>query len=195
VDQNEMSEFIAGKIEESAQLKLSLDQEQIGILAQISQKMIDAYKDKKKVLIFGNGGSAADAQHIAAELVSKFYFDRDGLPAIALNTNVSILTAIGNDYGYERVFARQVEAMANAGDIVIGISTSGNSPNVLAALGSAKALGAYTVGLAGPVGSKICDLANITFNVPSTDTPRIQEVHITAGHIICEIVEKEMFPR
>lgn len=162
VDQNEMSEFIAGKIKESARLKLALDQEQIGIIAQISQKMIDAYKNKKKVLIFGNGGSAADAQHIAAELVSKFYLDREGLPAIALNTNVSILTAIGNDYGYERVFARQVEAMAVEGDIVIGISTSGNSPNVLVALESAKAIGAYTVGIAGPKGSKICGIEEIS---------------------------------
>ncbi len=191
----EMNQFITGKIKESANLKLSLGEEQIGIITLISQKIIECYKQKKKVLIFGNGGSAADAQHIAAELVSKFYFDRDGLAAMALNTNVSILTAIGNDYGYDRVFARQVEAMAVAGDIVIGISTSGNSPNVLAALESAKALGAFTVGIAGPKGSKICDLADVTFNVPSSDTPRIQEVHITAGHIICEIVEKEMFPQ
>lgn len=188
-----MKHFISGKMEESAKLKLNLGDDQIAVIATISEMIIDAYKQKKKVLIFGNGGSAADAQHIAGELVSKFYFDRDGLPAISLTTNTSIMTAIANDYSYERVFARQVEALAAEGDIVIGISTSGNSPNVLAALGSAKKIGAKTVGIAGPPGSKICDLADITLNVPSKDTPRIQEVHITAGHIICEIVEKEMF--
>lgn len=187
--------MIAKKMEDSAKLKLSLDKEQITIIGKIAKRIIKAYKEKKKVLIFGNGGSAADAQHIAAELVSKFYKERKGLPAIALNTNVSILTAIGNDYGYDRVFARQVEAMGAEGDVVIGISTSGNSPNILAALETAKGIGAFTVGLAGLKGSKIGGMADITFNVPSKDTPRIQEVHITAGHIICEIVESEMFSK
>jgi len=195
MNDKELDSMITKKMEDSANLKLSLDKEQIRIIGKIALRIIKAYRDKKKVLIFGNGGSAADAQHIAAELVSKFYMERPGLPAIALNTNVSILTAVGNDYGYERVFARQVEALASEGDVVIGISTSGNSPNVLAALEAAKGIGAYTVGLAGLKGSKIGSVADLTFNVPSKDTPRIQEVHITAGHIICEVVEKEMFSK
>ena len=195
MNDKDMHSMIARKMEDSAKLKLSLDAIQITIIGKIAKRIIKAYGEKKKVLIFGNGGSAADAQHIAAELVSKFYLERKGLPAIALNTNVSIITAIGNDYGYDRVFARQVEALAAEGDVVIGISTSGNSPNVLAALETAKGMGAFTVGLAGLKGSKIGAVADLTFNVPSKDTPRIQEVHITAGHIICEIVESEIFSK
>ncbi len=153
---------------------------------------LDAYKNGNKVLIAGNGGSAADAQHIAAEFVSRFEFDRPGLPALALTTDTSILTAIGNDYGFERLFSRQIEANGVPGDIFIGISTSGNSPNILSALKSAKANGMITIGLAG-VGGKIQNECDICISVPSSHTPRIQESHILIGHIICAYVEEELF--
>lgn len=154
---------------------------------------IDAYKKGKKTLLAGNGGSAADAQHIAGELVSRFNFDRPGLPSIALTTDSSILTAIGNDYGYERLFARQIEALAAEGDVFIGISTSGNSPNILEALIACKEKGVYTIGLTGESGGKMNELCDICIKVPSSHTPRIQEAHITIGHIICSLVEDNIF--
>lgn len=154
---------------------------------------IDAYKKGKKTLLAGNGGSAADAQHIAGELVSRFNFDRPGLPSVALTTDSSILTAIGNDYGYERLFARQIEALAAEGDVFIGISTSGNSPNILEALIACKEKGVYTIGLTGESGGKMNELCDICIKVPSSHTPRIQEAHITIGHIICSLVEDNIF--
>lgn len=154
---------------------------------------IDAYKKGKKTLLAGNGGSAADAQHIAGELVSRFNFDRPGLPSVALTTDSSILTAIGNDYGYERLFARQIEALAVKGDVFIGISTSGNSPNILKALIACKEKGVYTIGLTGESGGKMNELCDICIKVPSSHTPRIQEAHITIGHIICSLVEDNIF--
>lgn len=153
---------------------------------------LDAYKQGNRVLIAGNGGSAADAQHIAAEFVSRFEFDRPGLPAMALTTDTSILTAIGNDYGFERLFSRQVEANGVTGDIFIGISTSGNSPNILAAFKTAKEKGLVTIGLGGK-GGKIQQACDICISVPSDHTPRIQESHILIGHIICAYVEAEYF--
>ena len=163
------------------------------IIANISEKIINAYKNKKKVVLFGNGGSAADAQHIAAEFVGKFYKDRASLPSLAFHTNTSILTATANDFGYEFVFERQVSSFVEEGDVAIGISTSGNSPNVIKGLIKAKEKGAITVGFTGETQSKIEEIADICLKIPSSDTPRIQEGHITVGHIICYLVEKELF--
>ena len=152
-----------------------------------------ALKKGKKIVLFGNGGSAADAQHIAGELAGRFKLERQGLPAIALTTNTSVLTAIANDYGYDMVFSRQVEGIVEQGDVVIGISTSGKSPNVIEGIKAAKKREAYTVGLTGAKGERIEELADICIKVPSTDTPHIQEAHITVGHIICQLVEEDFF--
>lgn len=146
-----------------------------------------------KVLIFGNGGSAADSQHIAAELVGRFSKERRALPAIALTVNTSNLTAISNDYSYEDVFARQVEALGRPGDVAVGISTSGNSPNVVKALERAKAIGLSTEAWTGQRGGKCAQMAGIAFKAPSNDTPRIQELHITVGHVVCDLVEQALF--
>jgi len=163
------------------------------IINEIAELIIDAYKNHKKILLFGNGGSAADAQHIAAEFSGKFFLDRKPLPAMALHTNTSSLTAIGNDFGYEDVFRRQVEAFLIPGDVVIGISTSGNSPNVVEAMKFAKKNGGRTVAFVGEKNCKLDEIAEFSLKIPSTVTPRIQEGHITAGHIICYLVEKKLF--
>ena len=154
---------------------------------------IDAYNLGRKVLIAGNGGSAADAQHFAGELVSRFYFDRPALAAIALTTDSSILTAIGNDYGYLDVFSRQVEALGCAGDVFIAISTSGNSANILKAVQSAKAKGLVVVGLTGRGGEKLKELCDICICAPSDSTPRIQECHLVIEHTICACIEETLF--
>lgn len=179
------------QVKDSIKLKKHLQQEARNLMA-IANLLVRAFKRGGKVLLFGNGGSAADAQHIACELAGKFYLDREPLPAIALTTNTSALTAIGNDYGYEEVFVRQVKSLVEKGDVVIGISTSGNSPNVLRGIEEAKRLGAITVGFTGR-GGKLKKLADYVLSIPSSDTPRIQEVHITAGHIICYLVEQALF--
>jgi D-sedoheptulose 7-phosphate isomerase len=145
------------------------------------------------LLIAGNGGSAADAQHIAAEFVSRFNFDRPGLPALALTTDTSILTAVGNDYGYEQLFRRQIEANGIGGDVFLGISTSGNSPNILQALEAARLKGMTTFGLTGDTGGKMRELCDFCLCVPSSDTPRIQEAHILIGHTLCAMVELALF--
>lgn len=155
--------------------------------------LIDRYEAGNKLLVAGNGGSAADAQHIAAEFVSRFNFDRPGLPALALTTDTSILTAIGNDYGYDQLFRRQVEANGQAGDVFLGISTSGNSPNILMALEAARLKGITTIGLTGADGGKMRDLCDHCLCVPSGDTPRIQEAHIVIGHTLCAMVELALF--
>jgi D-sedoheptulose 7-phosphate isomerase len=147
-----------------------------------------------KVLLFGNGGSAADAQHLAAEFVSRFAFDRPGLAAFALTTDTSVLTAIGNDYGYERLFARQVEAVAQAGDLFLGFSTSGRSANVLNAFRACRERGVTTVGFTGEAGGEMAPLCDFLLRIPSLQTSKIQEGHITLGHILCALVEREMFP-
>ena len=151
---------------------------------------VDALKNGKKILIFGNGGSAADAQHIAAELVGRYKTERKGLPAIALTTDTSALTSIGNDYGYDHVFDRQVEALANKGDMVIGISTGGSSNNVINALTLAKETGCKTIGFSGRDGGEMNDLCDVNLVVPSEDTPRIQEMHIFIGHTICHLIDQ-----
>lgn len=166
---------------------------QSALLAQVAEKLIEAYEAGKKILVFGNGGSAADAQHIAAELVGKYYMDRRPLPAEALTVNTSSLTAIGNDYAFERIFARQVEALGNPGDVAIGISTSGNSPNVIEAIRAAKKKGMITIGLTGAEGGRLRNEVDYCICVPSKDTPRIQEAHILIGHIWCELIEQALF--
>ena len=146
-----------------------------------------------KILLAGNGGSAADAQHIAGEFVSRFAFDRPGLAAIALTTDTSILTAVGNDYGYEKLFSRQIQALGNKGDVFIGYSTSGKSPNILKAFTEARAKGLVCVGLTGNRGGPMRDLCDHLFEVPSADTPKIQEGHLVLGHILCGLVEEAIF--
>jgi D-sedoheptulose 7-phosphate isomerase len=163
------------------------------LLAQVAEQLIEAYKAGKKMLVFGNGGSAADAQHIAAELLGKYYLHRQALPAAALTVNTSSLTAIANDYAFEQVFSRQIEALGNSGDVAVGISTSGNSPNVVEGLCAAKRRGMTTVGLTGEDGGRLKAVADYCICVPSRDTPRIQEAHILIGHILCEFVEQALF--
>ena len=156
---------------------------------------VESLRAGGKVMFAGNGGSAADAQHWAGELVSRFYYDRPGLAAIALTTDSSILTAIGNDYGYDYTFARQVEALGRTGDVLVAISTSGNSPNIIRAAEAARARGVAVVGFTGEGGGKLAPLCDICFRVPSTETPRIQEGHEFIGHLLCALVEAEMHPR
>lgn len=190
-----MKNYITKQLSDSIEVKKQIleNSELLAQIEQVAVKTIEAYKNNKKTLIAGNGGSAADAQHIAGEFVSRFYFDRPGLASIALTTDTSILTAIGNDYGYERVFARQVEANGANGDVFIGISTSGNSKNIVEAIKAAKERGIFTVGFTGAKGGIMKEMCDICICVPSNETPRIQESHIVIGHIICAIVEKEMF--
>ncbi len=154
---------------------------------------INAYRDKRKLLIAGNGGSAADAQHFAGELVSRFHFDRPALAAIALTTDTSVLTAIGNDYGYEDIFSRQIQALGVAGDVFIAISTSGNSPNILKALTQARQQGLATIGFTGQSGGKMKTLCDVCICVPSDSTPRIQECHLVLEHTLCACIESELF--
>ena len=166
------------------------------ILAKIekaAQIMTDAYKNGHSALLAGNGGSAADAQHLAGELVNKFYFDRPGIPAHSLSTDTSVMTAIGNDIGYDYLFSRQIEAQGSKGDVFIGISTSGNSKNILEALKACREKGITSIGLTGNKPCQMDDLADLCIKVPSDCTPRIQESHILIGHIICAIVEENLF--
>ena len=183
--------IVSDRIQKSILVKRRLKDETKTIVA-VADEIVRAFRRGNKILLFGNGGSAADAQHIAAEFTGKYLRDRDPLPAIALTTNTSSLTAIANDYGYEHIFVRQLKALVAEGDIVIGISTSGNSPNVLLAMEEAKRCGAITVVLTGQ-GGKLKELADFVLAVPSKETPLIQEAHIMIGHIICQLVEEEMF--
>ena len=173
--------------------KVLADETLVGLIAEVAQKCVEVYRNDKKTLLAGNGGSAADAQHIAAELVGRYGFDRPSISSIALTTDTSNLTAIGNDYGYDKVFSRQLEGVGSEGDLFIGISTSGNSQNIINAFESAKAKGIITVALVGRDGGKMGAMADYALIVPSNDTPRIQESHILIGHILCDIIEKELF--
>lgn len=184
---------IKKQIEDSSSLKEKLITKHIDIINDIANKIIEAYKNNKKVIWFGNGGSAADAQHLACELISKFTIERKAIPSIALTTNTSILTAIPNDYSYEKVFERQIEAFAENGDVLVGITTSGTSLNVIKALELGNKKGTINVAFTGKYVDKIKDHVEYLVNVPSSDTPRIQETHIMIGHIICDLVEKELF--
>ncbi len=181
---------IAAEFAESIQIKQHVLAEQLSALNRILQVLLKALGAGNKVLLFGNGGSAADAQHIAAELVSKFRRNRGALPAIGLTTDTSILTSIGNDFGFENAFSRQIEALGQIGDVAIGLSTSGNSPNVLKGLHMASEMGLTTIGFTGQDGGKLKDMVDICFHAPSQSTARIQEVHITAAHALCELIEQ-----
>lgn len=158
-----------------------------------AELIVKTYKQGGRVFFCGNGGSAADAQHLAAELSGRFYFDRPPLAAEALHVNTSYITAVANDYAYDVIFSREVEAFCKEGDVLIGISTSGNSANVLKAFETAKEKGVLTIAMTGESGGKMASISDILINIPSNDTPRIQESHITIGHIICQIVEEELF--
>lgn len=184
------TEYLQGSI--AVKSRLLGDADRMASISLVADRLINIYQNGGKLLIAGNGGSAADAQHIAAEFVSRFFFDRPGLPAIALTTDTSMLTAIGNDYGFENVFSRQVEAQGNSNDMFIGISTSGNSKNVIKAVEAAKFKGIYTVSLCGQ-GGILSDLSDVALRVPSESTPYIQECHIAIGHIICAVVEESLF--
>lgn len=188
-------ETIKRSIEDSLDVKRKILQSNVLILviSQVAAEVISAYKKGGKVLLCGNGGSAADAQHIAAELSGKFYFDRPPLFAEALHTNISYITAISNDYSFEEVYSRLVRGEGQVGDVLIGMSTSGNSKNVIKAIEAANKIGMITVGMTGASGGEMKNLCRYLINVPSADTPRIQESHILIGHIICEIVERELF--
>ena len=169
------------------------DAQLIARIEAVSAACIAALKTGNKLLFMGNGGSAADCQHLAGEMVSRFAFDRPGLPAFALTTDSSVLTAIGNDYGYERLFSRQVEAVGKAGDVLFGFSTSGKSPNILLAFEKARALGLITVGMTGNRGERITKIVDHSIEIPSPSTPKIQEGHIVSGHIICGLIEEALF--
>jgi D-sedoheptulose 7-phosphate isomerase len=191
-----MQERIQQLIQASIDVKAKAlqDPQLIAAVGSVVQAIVAALREDKKILFCGNGGSAADAQHIAAELSGRFYHDRDPLFAEALHVNTSYLTAVANDYSYDQVYSRLVKAKGRPGDVLVGISTSGNSGNVVEALKMAKVQGMVTVSMTGSTGGKMKDLSDYLLNVPSTDTPRIQEVHILLGHIICELVENELFP-
>ena len=190
-----MKNYIQKQIADSAATKQAILENEalIDVIAKVAQACVEVYRNGKKTLLAGNGGSAADAQHIAAELVGRYGFDRPSIPSLALTTDSSNLTAIGNDYGYDKVFSRQLEGMAQEGDLFIGISTSGNSQNVINAFESAAARGVTTVAMVGRDGGKMAQMADYAIIVPSNATPRIQESHILIGHILCDIIEKELF--
>jgi len=190
-----MERYIRAQIADSAATKQAIleNQELINTIMNVAKACVEVYRHGKKTLLAGNGGSAADAQHIAAELVGRYGFDRPSIPSLALTTDTSNLTAIGNDYGYDKVFSRQLEGMAQEGDLFIGISTSGNSQNIINAFESAKDRGVTTVALVGRDGGKMAAMADYAIIVPSNATPRIQESHILIGHILCDIIEKELF--
>ncbi len=195
IDTGDLERRVRNSIQASIAVKelLLRNTEVVSVVAKISERLLDTFEQGNKVLLFGNGGSAADAQHIAAEFVGRFAFDRPALPALALSVNTSCVTAIGNDYGFDLVFSRQIEALARRGDVAIGISTSGNSSNVLNALSVAGKLGLCTLALTGCTGGKIKNAVDYCICAPSNETPRIQECHILIGHIIAELVEEALF--
>jgi len=187
--------FIINQIQESIEVKFRLlhDKALIELIDTVAQKCTDVYHNGCKTLLAGNGGSAGDAQHIAGEFVSRFNFNRPGIPSLALTTDTSILTAISNDYGFDQLFARQIEAHGQKGDMFFAISTSGNSKNIIEALKVAKGKNIITVGLTGQTGGEMAKFCDFCIKVPSSETPRIQESHIMIGHIICSIVENNLF--
>lgn len=189
--------FIKSKITSSIELKQLVlkDEVLLSSLHKIAEEMVTCFKNGGKVLFCGNGGSAADAQHLSAELSGRFYTDRDPLYSEALHTNTSYLTAVSNDYSFDVIYSRLVKAQGKKGDILVGISTSGNSKNIILALEEANRLGMITVGMTGASGGKVKDSCNYLLNVPSNDTPRIQEVHILLGHILCEMIELNLFKK
>lgn len=190
-----MKKVIRQELERSVEVlnDMAGDEALLETMEAVAQLFLEALRAGRKILFAGNGGSAADAQHLAAELVGRMSFDRPGLPAFALSTDTSVLTAIGNDYGYEQLFARQVQAVGARGDVLVAISTSGRSPNILRALAQARAGGLRTVGLTGASGGEMAKLCDHCLCVPSAETPKIQQGHIVIGHVICGLVEAAMF--
>ncbi len=190
-----MEDYILKIFRESIQLKESFVSENLVRIVNVVEAITAALKAGNKILLFGNGGSAADAQHLAAEFVNRFIIERPPLPAIALSTDSSVLTSIGNDYSFSEVFSKQIRAIGQTGDVAWGISTSGMSPNVVKALDTAKKMGLVTVGFTGKDGGDVARIADFNLNVSSNSTPRIQEVHITVGHVICEMVDFKLFQK
>lgn len=192
-----MQKFIQSKLQDSIQLKTNLlsNTAILDAVTALSNEIIDCYKNSGKVLWCGNGGSAADAQHLAAELSGRFYYDRPPLFSEALHVNTSYTTAVANDYSYDVIYSRLVKAMCRKGDVLIGLSTSGNSKNVIEALKEANSMGVVTAAFTGETGGAMKDQCKYLINIPSKDTPRIQECHMLLGHTICEIVEMNLFPR
>jgi len=192
-----MIQLLKSRLQASIDLKTSLlsNDAILNTVQHIIQDMVSCYRNDGKVLWAGNGGSAADAQHLAAELSGRFYYDRPPLFSEALHVNTSYITAVANDYSYDVIFSRLVKAMGRKGDVLIGLSTSGNSVNVMKALEVANEIGMVTVAFTGETGGKMKDLAKYLVNIPSKDTPRIQECHMILGHTICELVETELFPK
>jgi D-sedoheptulose 7-phosphate isomerase len=188
-----MRDTIIRTFEESGRVKAAFAREHADAIVAVVKLIAHAFREGRKVILFGNGGSATDASHIAAEFVNRFLMDRPPLPAIALNTDPAVMTSISNDFGYDQTFVKQLAALGQEGDVVIGISTSGNSPNVLKALELARTKGMRTVVLTGGTGGKMKHLADHTFIVPSKHTPHIQETHITLGHVLCQLVDEELF--
>lgn len=191
----DIEDIIIQIFKESSHLKEVFINENLSKIVRVVDVIIRTLQEEKKVLLFGNGGSAADAQHLAAEFVNRFIIERPPLPAIALSTDTSVITSIANDYDFSEIFAKQVRAIGQAGDIAWGISTSGSSPNVVKALETAKKMGLSTIAFTGKEGSKMAAIADYSLNVSSGSVPRIQEVHITAGHAICEMVDYKLFKR
>lgn len=183
------------QLEASAALKRELFESQSEAMANITVAIVDAFRNGHRVYWCGNGGSFTDAHHIVGELVGRYGYDRDPLPSFVLGAGAASLTAIANDYGYDQIFSREVKGSAETGDVVVGLSTSGNSKNVCDALEVAQEKGAITIGLAGEEIARIDEVADFVLHVPSTHTPRIQECHITVGHVICDVVEKTLFPQ
>jgi D-sedoheptulose 7-phosphate isomerase len=190
-----MIDHIKKIISESISVKknILLDEVMLNNVIQVVQEIVKAFKDGKRIYFAGNGGSAADAQHLAAEFSGRFYTDRQALPAEALHCNTSYLTAVANDYSYDEIYARLIRGITHPGDVLIGLSTSGNSGNIVKAFEAAREKKVITIGFTGETGGKMKPLSDYLFNIPSTDTPRIQESHILLGHIVCELVEKEYF--
>jgi D-sedoheptulose 7-phosphate isomerase len=195
IDTGDLERRVRNSIQASIAVKelLLRNTEVVSVVAKVCERLVDTFDKGNKVLLFGNGGSAADAQHIAAEFVGRFGFDRPALPALALSVNTSCVTAIGNDYGFDLVFSRQIEALARRGDVAVGISTGGNSSNVLNTLSVAGKLGLCTLALTGCTGGKLKNAVDYCICAPSNETPRIQECHILIGHIIAELVEEAIF--
>ncbi len=185
-----MRESIARNIQQSIEVKQQVLQDFVPAIEQAAQKVADCLKTGNKIIFFGNGGSASDSQHLAAEFVGRYEKERRALPAISFTTDTSILTAVGNDYGYEKVFERQVEALGRKGDVLFAITTSGNSKNVLLAVKKAKELGLYVIGFTGGTGGELKNMADLPIVIPTKKTSRIQECHIMIGHIICECVDE-----
>jgi D-sedoheptulose 7-phosphate isomerase len=184
------AEEVRRQLAESARVKQSFPDDLVERISQLAEKSAVALRAEGKIVFFGNGGSAADALHLAAELVVRLRHERKGLAALALTTNPSVLTAAGNDYGFERIFSRQIESLVAANDILVALSTSGNSPNILRGVEAGRACGAYLVAFTGETGGALADKVDLLLNVPSGDPQRIQESHITIGHIVCSLIEQ-----